>query len=111
MTGRVLSAVLFAAAASSLVVRAGGTPGLSQAGDQLLDGIGETALVARYVLDGTAEDASRNQLHAARRGSGGAFVDDELFRKVLLLTGDGGHLQLPGQALIGEDAVSVTAWL
>jgi uncharacterized protein len=30
---------------------------------------------------------------------------------VLLLTGDGSHLQLPGDALAGEDALSVTGWL
>jgi uncharacterized protein len=80
-----------------------------QGGDQFLDGIGETGLVARYVLDGTAEDSSRNQLHAAQRG--GTFVDDAQFRRVLLLTGDGGHLQLPADALAGEDAVTVTGWL
>jgi hypothetical protein len=43
---------------------------ISQEGDQILDGIGETGLVARYVLGGHAEDASRNHLHAALRGSG-----------------------------------------
>jgi uncharacterized protein len=82
-----------------------------QGGDQFLDGIGETGLVARYVLDGNAEDSSRNQLHATVRGAGGTFVDDAQFRRVLLLTGDGSHVQLPGDALAGEDALSVTGWL
>ena len=47
LLGSVLSAIL----GSSLL------PGLrgSQGGDQFLDGIGETALVARYVLGGNAE--------------------------------------------------------
>jgi DUF1680 family protein len=81
-----------------------------QAGDQILDGIGETGLVARYVLNGNAEDASRNNFHAAVRGSGGTFVEEGQ-RRVLLLTGDGSHLQLPGAALTGEDTLSVTAWL
>jgi DUF1680 family protein len=82
----------------------------AQAGDQFLDGIGETGLTARYVLNGNAEDSSRNQFHGALRGTGGTFVDDGP-RRVLLLTGDGSHLQLPGAALAGEDTISVTAWL
>jgi uncharacterized protein len=80
-------------------------------GDPFLDGIGETGLVARYVLDGTVEDSSRNQLQATMRGTGASFVDDAQFRRVLLLTGDGSHLQFPGDALAGEDALSVTSWL
>ena len=39
------------------------------------------------------------------------FVDDEQFRRALLLTGDGSHLQLPGETLTGEDTLSVTTWL
>src|SRR5688572_127592 len=82
----------------------------SQAGDQFLDGIGETSLIARYVLNGNAEDSSRNQFHAALRGNGATFVEDGP-RRVLLLTGDGSHLQLPGDTLAGEDTISVTGWL
>jgi DUF1680 family protein len=96
--------VVWLAAASCLVA-------LAQGGDQFLDGIGETGLVARYVLGANTEDASRNQFHASLRGSGGTFVDDEQFRRALLLTGDGSHLQLPGDMLTGEDTLSVTAWL
>src|SRR4051812_35993261 len=84
--------------------------GAQQAGDQFLDGIGETGLVARYVLNGNAEDSSRNQFHATLRGGGGTFVEEGP-RRVLLLTGDGSHLQLPGNALAGEDTISVTGWL
>jgi DUF1680 family protein len=79
-------------------------------GDQFLDGIGETGLVTRYVLNGNPEDSSRNQFHAAVRGGGATFVEDGQ-RRVLLLTGDGSHLQLPAQALAGEDTLSVSAWL
>ena len=43
----------------------------AQGGDQFLDGIGETGLVARYVLNANAEDSSRNQFHATLRGNGG----------------------------------------
>src|SRR5688572_20515036 len=71
-----------------------------QGGDQFLDGIGETGLIARYLFNGNAEDSSRNQLHATVRGQGGVFVDDGP-RKVLLLTGDGSHAQLPAGSLGG----------
>ena len=82
----------------------------NQGGDQFLDGIGETGLIARYILSGNPEDSSRNQLHGTLRGTGGTFIEDEA-RRVLLLTGDGSHLQLPADALSGEDTLSVTAWL
>ena len=83
---------------------------VNQGGDQFLDGIGETGLVARYVFDGNAEDSSRNQLHATVRGHGGVFVDDGP-RRALLLTGEGSHAELPASALLGEDALTVTGWL
>ncbi|CAN5785229.1 hypothetical protein BH24ACI5_BH24ACI5_03310 [soil metagenome] len=110
MITRVL--ITFVLAVSTLLLALGhALDGQSQGGDQFLDGIGETELVARYVLNGNAEDSSRNNLHAALRGSGGTFVEDGLNRRVLLLTGDGSHLQLPGDALAGEDTISVTGWL
>jgi uncharacterized protein len=83
----------------------------TQGGDQFLDGIGETGLVARYILNGNVEDSSRNQFHGALRGTGGSFVEDPQFRRALLLTGEGSHVQLPGDALAGEDTISVTGWL
>jgi DUF1680 family protein len=82
-----------------------------QQGDQFLDGIGETGLVARYQFDASAEDSSRNNFHASLRGTGGTFVEDSQFRRALLLTGDGSHVHLPGQALEGEDTISVTGWV
>ena len=81
-----------------------------QGGDQFLDGIGETALIARYQFNGTAEDSSRNQHHATVRGADAVFVDDGP-RKVLLLTGAGSHVVLPADSLAGEDAVAVVGWL
>jgi uncharacterized protein len=101
--GVVLSAILV----SRLI------PGLegAQGGDQFLDGIGETALVARYVLGVNTEDSSRNNLHASLQGSGGAFVEDSRFGRALELPGNGSYVQLPGLALAGEDTISVTGWL
>ena len=52
-------------------------------GDQFLDGIGETALIARYLFNGNAEDRSRNNFHATLRGTGAAFVEDSRFGRVL----------------------------
>ncbi|HSC29731.1 MAG TPA: LamG-like jellyroll fold domain-containing protein, partial [Vicinamibacterales bacterium] len=109
-----ITRLLFAAlltVSTVLLALAHAVPHSVKGGDQFLDGIGETALVVRYVLAGDAEDSSRNQMHAALRGSGGTFVEDGQFRRVLLLTGDGSHMQLPGDALAGEDTISVTGWL
>jgi uncharacterized protein len=98
------------AAVTALLAAAHGVEQASQGGDQFLDGIGETSLTARYQLENNAEDSSRNQFHAALRGTA-SFVDDALFRRALLLTGDGSHIQLPANTLEGEDTVSVTGWL
>ena len=110
MITRVLVAALLTVS-TTLVALVHATQSAQQGGDQFLDGIGETALAARYVLAANAEDSSRNQAHATPRGPGGTFVEDNQFRRVLLLTGDGSHLQLPGDALAGEDTISVTGWL
>ncbi|MBM3312930.1 MAG: LamG domain-containing protein, partial [Candidatus Aminicenantes bacterium] len=104
-----LAALVFASSPSA--------PGLGESqatggGDQFLDGIGETGLVARYLFNGHAEDGSRNNFHAALRGEGASFVQDPRFGgQVLELAGKGGHVQLPGQALSGEDTVSVVGWV
>lgn len=105
---RLFFALLTAASAMLLAHPVLTTP---QGGDQFLDGIGETGLVARYALGANAEDSSRNQFHAALRGSGASFVEDGQFRNALLLTGDGSYVQLPGQSLAGEDTITVTGWL
>lgn len=89
--------------------RSGNEQMASQGGDQFLDGIGETGLIARYLFNGNPEDSSRNQLHATVRGQGAVFVEDGPHR-VLLLTGEGSHAELPASAVSGEDALSVAAW-
>ncbi|HQZ15908.1 MAG TPA: glycoside hydrolase family 127 protein [Vicinamibacteria bacterium] len=112
MNRLLLPSFLVALAAAAVVAR-GGTgneQAASQGGDQFLDGIGETGLIARYVFNGNAEDSSRNQLHATVSGAGGVFVDDGP-GKALLLTGDGSHAQLPASALTGEDSLAVVGWL
>ena len=92
---------LAAIAAALLLALASTTTDQGQGGDQFLDGIGETGLAARYLLSGNAEDSSRNHFHAAMRGSGGSFVEDPLFRNVLLLTGDGSYLADPRGSAVG----------
>lgn len=88
------------------------TSGLGQGGgDQFLDGIGETALVARYLFNGQERDSSRNANHASLRGSGGTYVEDSQFGRVLSLPGgEGAYVQVPGRALDGLDTVSLSGW-
>ena len=100
--------LLLASAGGAMVVpSAAPAPPASQGGDQFLDGIGETSLIARYLFNGNAEDSSRNQFHAALSGPGAVFVEDGGSR-ALLFTGDGSHAQLPPPVLSGEDALTVT---
>ncbi|TWT33948.1 Non-reducing end beta-L-arabinofuranosidase [Posidoniimonas corsicana] len=81
-------------------------------GDQFLDGIGETALVARYPLSGDLRDTSRHQRQASLHGAAESFADDEKFGRVLTLAGgNGGFVEIPGDALIGVDSVSVCGWV
>ncbi|MBN1359164.1 MAG: glycoside hydrolase family 127 protein [Sedimentisphaerales bacterium] len=99
-------AIIVSLQAESVFAQGGG-------GDQFLDGIGETALIARYVFNGNAQDWSRNNYHATVNGTQAAYVEDSQFGTVLSLPGgaDGGHVRIPGQALIGIDTLSVTGWL
>lgn len=106
-----LSLLLAVLTIAAVVAQNGQNAGQTQGGDQFLDGIGETGLIARYVFNGSAEDSSRNQLHATLRGTSPVFVEDGPQRRVLLLTGDGSHVQLPAEALDGEDALAVVGWL
>lgn len=81
-------------------------------GDQILDGIGETALVCRYLFDGNTQDRSRNGRNAALRNAGTGFVQDSRFGRVLSLTGgNGGYIAIPGDALKGVDTISITGWV
>ena len=78
-------------------------------GDQILDGIGETALIARYVFDGNTQDRSRNNYHAAVIGGEPAYPEDSPFDRVLSLRG--GTLQIPGRVLAGVDSLTVACWV
>jgi len=85
---------------------------LGQNGDQMLDGIGETGLIARYTFAGNAKDWSRNNLHATIQGSGFKFVDDDLFTNVLSFPVDGdAYISIPGQAVAGEESLSICGWI
>jgi DUF1680 family protein len=84
----------------------------AQGGDQILDGIGETGLMARYTLKGDSRDWSRNNLHATQQGAGFRFVQDGLFGTVLSLPGNQeAFLSVPGESVSGEESVSITGWL
>ena len=61
----------------------------AQSGNQILDGIGETGMIARYIFNGDAKDWSRNNLHGRIYGPNVKFEDDEKFGKVLSLPADG----------------------
>jgi len=81
-------------------------------GDQILDGIGETALVGRFVFDGNAQDRSRHSRHAVLRGTEAKYVEDGRFGRVLLLSGgSGGYVEIPGDVLKGLDTVSIAGWV
>nr|WP_319265529.1 beta-L-arabinofuranosidase domain-containing protein [uncultured Draconibacterium sp.] len=84
----------------------------AQSGDQILDGIGETGLIARYTLEENAKDWSRNNLHGTIHGSDYKFVDDEIFAKVISLSGDGEtYISIPGELLAGEESLSISGWI
>ncbi len=84
----------------------------AQTGDQILDGVGETGLIARYIFKGDAKDWSRNNLHASIQGADFRFEKDELFGNVLSLSGDGeAYISIPGEAVKGEESISITGWI
>src|SRR3990167_8307106 len=100
-----LGAILMLASLSSTEVR-------SQSGNQMLDGIGETGLLARYIFDGDVKDWSRNNVHGTLHGSKAEFIQDATFGKVLSLAPDGdGYISIPGGAISGEESLSITAWV
>lgn len=78
-------------------------------GDQILDGIGETALIARYLLDADTEDRSRNHFHAVALEGTPAFAEEPPFGKVAVLSS--ASLRIPGRALAGTDSLSVAGWV
>ncbi|MFT4023801.1 MAG: glycoside hydrolase family 127 protein [Flavihumibacter sp.] len=84
----------------------------AQNGDQILDGIGETGMIARYVFNGDVKDWSRNNLHGKTTGTGIGFVDDNRFGKVLSLSGENNtFVTLPGDALTDLESLSVSGWI
>lgn len=84
----------------------------AQNGDQILDGIGETGMIARYVFDGDVKDWSRNNLHAKFQGNGVKFVNDNRFGKVLSLSGDNNtFVTIPEEALKDIESLSISGWI
>lgn len=84
----------------------------AQSGDQILDGIGETGMIARYVFNGDTRDWSRNNLHAKVQGADVKFVNDNRFGKVLSLPGDNNSfLTIPGEALTDLESLSISGWI
>jgi DUF1680 family protein len=84
----------------------------AQSGDQILDGIGETGMVARYIFNGDLKDWSRNTLHASAKSGSVKFISDKQFGKVLSLSGDqDSYLILPQNALADLESLSITGWI
>jgi len=84
----------------------------AQAQDQILDGIGETGLIARYVFNGDLKDWSRNNLQAKYQGGEAKFVADNRFGKVLSLTGESNaFVTIPGEALTDIESLSISGWI
>lgn len=90
----------------------GTTPVSAQGGDQILDGIGETGLIARYIFKADASDWSRNNFHTTINGSDFRFVEDSLFGNVLSLNGNSEvFIAIPGESVTGEESLSITGWI
>ena len=84
----------------------------AQTGDQILDGIGETGLIARYVFNGDLRDWSRNNLHARFQGAEPTFVNDNRFGRVLSLPGDNNaFVTIPADALTDLESLSISGWI
>ncbi len=95
-----------------VVLTQGATTARAQNGDQILDGIGETGMIARYIFNGDVKDWSRNNLHGRLQGAGAKFVNDVRFGRVLSLPGDSSsYVTLPGEALTDLESISISAWI
>ena len=102
-----LPAILFIA-----VLTQGINTAQAQNGDQILDGIGETGMIARYVLDGDVKDWSRNNLHAKFQDGEVKFINDNRFGKVLSLSGKrNSFVTIPGAALTDIESLSISGWI
>ncbi|MGM9477183.1 beta-L-arabinofuranosidase domain-containing protein [Pedobacter sp. GSP4] len=84
----------------------------AQNGDQILDGIGETGMSARYIFNGDAKDWSRNNFHAKLEGMGAKFTTENRFGKVLSLSGDNGSfVAIPAEVLTDVESISISSWI
>jgi DUF1680 family protein len=101
-----LRAIIFIAVLSQNVNTA-----QAQNGDQILDGIGETGMIARYMFDGDGRDWSRNNLNAKIQGTEVKFVNDKKFGKVLSLSGNNEFVIIPGEALSDLESLSISGWV
>lgn len=98
--------------ALTIILATGSSVLKAQSGDQMLDGIGETGMVARYVFEGNAKDWSRNNLHAEIHGNTTRFVEDKRFGKVLSLSGDSNSfVSLPVGVLKDLESLSISGWV
>jgi hypothetical protein len=89
-----------------------GTITFAQNGDQILDGIGETGLIARYIFKADTRDWSRNNLHASSSDSSVQFVNDRRFGKVLSLPGGSkAFVSVPGDVLKDMESFSISSWI
>jgi DUF1680 family protein len=94
-----------------VVVMTQGAGAVKAQGDQILDGIGETSMIARYVLNGDLRDWSRNNLHASHGGQA-KFATDQRFGNVLNLTGEStDFIKIPAEALTDFESISISAWV
>jgi uncharacterized protein len=99
--------ILFVAVFSQSIITAH-----AQSGDQILDGIGETGMIARYIFNGDLKDWSRNNLHAKFQGAEAIFVNDNRFGRVLSLSGDNNSfITIPGEALTDLESLSISGWI
>ncbi len=95
-----------------IFIASGITPSFAQDGDQILDGIGETSLISRYLFNGDVRDWSRNNLHGIIQGTDFGFIPDSLFGNVLSLSGESEtYISIPGEAVSGEESLTITGWI
>ncbi|WP_316800423.1 beta-L-arabinofuranosidase domain-containing protein [Pedobacter frigidisoli] len=84
----------------------------AQNGDQILDGIGETGLSARYQFNGDVKDWSRNNQHGKINGTEISFVKDGRFGTVLSINGgSNSFVTIPGEVLTDIESLSLCGWV